>query len=76
MASGHANRANRPEHMAALTNPACVKKVLANSEPSTHGTSRHTAPLYDFGRKRSIADMGSSCAGQLIPFLHQSELTI
>jgi hypothetical protein len=28
------------EHMAAPTNPAYVKKVLANSEPSTHGTKR------------------------------------
>jgi hypothetical protein len=27
--------------MAAPTNAAYVKKVLANSEPSTHGTSRH-----------------------------------
>jgi hypothetical protein len=25
------------EHMAAPTNAALVKKVLANSEPSTHG---------------------------------------
>jgi len=46
MASGHANRANRPEHMAAPTNPACVKKVLANSEPSTHGTSRRFAATH------------------------------
>ena len=28
------------EHMAAPTNAANVKKVLANSEPSTHGTKR------------------------------------
>src|SRR5258708_16512924 len=27
------------EHMAAPTNAALVKKALANSEPSTHGTS-------------------------------------
>ena len=26
------------EHMAAPTNPAYVKKALANREPSTHGT--------------------------------------
>jgi hypothetical protein len=31
------------EHMAALTNAANVKKVLANSEPSTHGTKRTKA---------------------------------
>jgi hypothetical protein len=30
---------NKAEHMAAPTNLACVKKVLANAEPSTHGTS-------------------------------------
>ena len=29
--------------MAAPTNTALVKKVLANSEPSTHGPSRHFA---------------------------------
>jgi len=28
------------EHMAVPTKPAGVKKVLANSEPSTHGTNR------------------------------------
>jgi hypothetical protein len=28
------------EHMAAPTNAALVKKVLANSEPSTHGPKR------------------------------------
>src|SRR5215813_6473281 len=28
------------EHMAAPTKPAGVKKVLANSEPSTHGLQR------------------------------------
>jgi hypothetical protein len=27
------------EHMAAPTKPANVKKALANSEPSTHGTN-------------------------------------
>ena len=28
----------KAEHMAAPTNAANVKKALANSEPSTHGT--------------------------------------
>jgi hypothetical protein len=40
MASGHVNRVNRPNtwlHRPMLQN---VKKVLANSEPSTHGTFR------------------------------------
>jgi hypothetical protein len=38
MASGHVNRVNRPDtwlHRPMLQN---VKKALANSEPSTHGT--------------------------------------
>src|SRR5450759_3356263 len=30
----------KAEHMAAPTNAAYVKKILANPEPSTHGTSR------------------------------------
>jgi hypothetical protein len=30
---------SKAEHMAAPTNAAFVKKVLANSEPSTHGPS-------------------------------------
>jgi hypothetical protein len=34
--------------MAAPTNAANVKKVLVNSEPSTHGTSRH------FGAMRNL----------------------
>ena len=37
MASGHVNHL-KAEHMAAPTNPAYVKKTLANPEPSTHGT--------------------------------------
>jgi hypothetical protein len=36
---------SKAEHMAAPTNAANVKKVLANSEPSTHGTSRHFSAL-------------------------------
>ena len=40
MASGHVNRIQRPNtwlHRPMLQN---VKKVLANPEPSTHGTKR------------------------------------
>jgi hypothetical protein len=40
MASGHVNRIKRPNtwlHRPMLQN---VKKALANSEPSTHGTNR------------------------------------
>ena len=40
MASGPVCRTEQAEHMAAPTNAANVKKVLANSEPSTHGTKR------------------------------------
>ena len=36
--------------MAAPTNAANVKKVLANSEPSTHGTSRRFVATHEFGR--------------------------
>jgi hypothetical protein len=44
MASGHVNRANRPDtwlHRPILQN---VKKPLANPEPSTHGTTRKSQP--------------------------------
>jgi hypothetical protein len=43
--------------MAAPTNAAFVKKVLANSEPSTHGPSRQFAPTQQFGRFRCEVDM-------------------
>jgi hypothetical protein len=36
--------------------PANVKKTLANSEPSTHGTSRHFAAPQQFGRFQTEAD--------------------
>jgi hypothetical protein len=57
MASGHVNRIQKAEHMAAPTNAANVKKALANSEPSTHGTSRHCAATQQFSRFRSKADI-------------------
>ena len=34
---------SKAEHMAAPTNAALVKKVLANSEPSTHGPFRRSS---------------------------------
>jgi hypothetical protein len=37
--------------------PANVKKTLANSEPSTHGTSHRFAATQHFGRFRSEADI-------------------
>jgi hypothetical protein len=47
------------EHMAAPTNAAFVKKVLANSEPSTHGpkrTRRSAERMSAFGGKADIAN--------------------
>ena len=40
------------EHMAAPTNAAFVKKVFANSEPSTHGPKR------TLGRRRGMSAFG------------------
>ena len=48
----------KAEHMAAPTNAANVKKALANSEPSTHGTSRHALRrniLVAYGAKLATA---------------------
>ena len=42
--------------MAAPTNAAHVKKVLANSEPSTHGPSRTSDKVRVESAKRGIAD--------------------
>jgi len=42
----------KAEHMAAPTNAANVKKALANSEPSTHGTSLHSL------RRNSLSAIG------------------
>src|SRR5437762_3048435 len=47
---------SKAEHMAAPTNAAFVKKVLANSEPSTHGPKR------TFGERGS---MSASLIGRL-----------
>src|SRR6187200_635973 len=51
----------KAEHMAAPTNAAYVKKALANSEPSTHGTERTWQPnrrMSAFGDKADLAWMG------------------
>src|SRR4029079_2160267 len=45
----------KAEHMAAPTNAANVKKVLANSEPSTHGTK---LPIWNI--RASVAIGGKS----------------
>src|SRR5258708_21130839 len=54
MASGHVNRIKRPDtwlHRPMLQN---VKKVLANPEPSTHGTNRtsRAGPMMSVDRSR------------------------
>jgi hypothetical protein len=45
MASGHVNRENRPNTWLHPTGICDVKIFLANSEPSTHGPSRHFTAL-------------------------------
>jgi hypothetical protein len=49
--------------MAAPTKPANVKKVLANSEPSTHGTSRYFAALQVLIAIGAIADNAGLAVG-------------
>jgi len=54
MASGHANRTKRPNTWP--HRPTCdVKKVLANSEPSTHGTDRHAGDVRDYGESWRVS---------------------
>jgi hypothetical protein len=60
MASGHVNRIERPNtwlHRPMLQN---VKKVLANPEPSTHGTKRTSSDVRLESVMRSKADIGES----------------
>ena len=63
MASGHVNRANRPNTWLQPTKALDVQKVLANTEPSTHGTPRHFAALRNLVRYRGIGDMAGLAAG-------------
>ena len=59
MASGHVNRIQRPNtwlHRPMLQN---VKKALANSEPSTHGTFRTWRNVRLESVMRSSADIGA-----------------
>jgi hypothetical protein len=51
MASGHEPR-SQAEHMAAPTKPCDVKILLANSEPSTHGTFETSIDCPVYGRFR------------------------
>jgi hypothetical protein len=55
MASGHVSRIKRPNtwlHRPMLQN---VKKALANSEPSTHGTERTKRPHFAMSVYRQSA---------------------
>ena len=49
MASGHVNRTNRPNTWLHRPVTADVKKLLANPEPSTHGTSVWTGRALQVG---------------------------
>jgi len=60
MASGHVNRIKRPNtwlHRPMLQN---VKKALANSEPSTHGTLRQLAQCSDMSGVGGRAEIAGS----------------
>jgi hypothetical protein len=46
--------------MAAPANAAYVKKALANSEPSTHGTNRTSRNVRSAVANAGIADMAKS----------------
>jgi hypothetical protein len=48
---------SKAEHMAAPTNAAFVKKVLANSEPSTHGPSETWPGVRLASGMRTISDI-------------------
>ena len=50
----------KAEHMAAPTRPANVKKILANAEPSTHGTNYPSAAVQQF---RQVSEGLLPCAG-------------
>ena len=66
MASGHVNRINRPDtwpHRPSLQN---VKKALANSEPSTHGTIRKCRRPQRKAAYGSKADSGRPSMGVLM----------
>ena len=62
MASGHVNRIYRPDtwlHRPMLQN---VKKVLANPEPSTHGTKRTSRDVRSLVAIRGKADKAVTSA--------------
>ena len=77
MASGHVNRIQKAEHMAAPTNAANVKKVLANSEPSTHGTAAtcgHVAAMSGLVVKRTSNEADLRSESDPLRILQRAEL--
>ena len=74
MASGHVNRIKRPNtwlHRPMLQN---VKKVLANPEPSTHGTKRSLR----CSRRVSVAggETENMCSARVFRLLTRTELAL
>jgi hypothetical protein len=55
----------KAEHMAAPTNAAHVKKVLVNSEPSTHGTFETSTDVRYLAAFRDKADISQRFAGAI-----------
>ena len=68
MASGHASRVDRPNTW--LLRPGCAMlKVLANTEPSTHGTAdvpQHQRPTSVIGVKADLADEDGNAGAERI----------
>ena len=57
MASGHVNRTIRPNTWPQPTKAQYVQKVLANREPSTHGTSPTLLAICYWSAFKWIADI-------------------
>ena len=77
MASGQWAPHQQVEHMVAPTDAQCIKKTLANGEPSTHGASRHFALckiLVAFGVKPTCADWQGRQFSESVPQLDISRL--
>jgi len=63
MASGHVNRTIRPNTWPQPTKAQYVQKVLANREPSTHGTSRKGLTALGISAHRRQPDMAINKQG-------------
>src|SRR3954447_3425973 len=66
----------KAEHMAAPANAAYVKKALANSEPSTHGTNRTSRNVRSAVANAGIADMAKSTRMTRLGHRHTSHVAI